>query len=573
MKTYKQFLNEVADQPSKDCIVLAFGRMQPPTIGHAKLLDTAKKLANEHKCRYEIWLSPTHDAKKNPLQPSKKVLWARKILKDSNIFVDETYINTPIRLVKTKNSQYKNIIFVAGSDRVAQYQQMFDSTNGKSFQFDSIQVVSAGERDPDADETSGMSATKLRNAAIERDFDTFKRGVKNLTDPEIHALIKEIRDGLKIKDVKESISGVSLLRNRFYLNEIFRIGQFCQDAAGKYEILDRGANYVTVSNQDGELHKRFIENLHLCEDATIPQHIANAGFSFKGFVPGSAFQANEQAVSAFASTVEKYNDGKIEDAVAILKALKAVDAFLTLTHSIIVHSRHTDDEATNKEMLMHFHAAKASLSRIGEFYHHMDYLDSLKDLVGVAEMGAQSIAEEVKNIKSADRLKVASIIADTLGVETIGSNPEGIVNAALRKAKQKPMMLKGEAMNILQRMLELAKSVDINYDETILKDLIKPKSINEGASVAVNHDSGKVTYGRVKGMHGSVVEVSHRNGKVGFYHQHRVEKLEEKHPLEDLGADQHMDPTPTEPHTAPGHSLQFSNHSHRKMKIKDLADL
>jgi nicotinic acid mononucleotide adenylyltransferase len=568
MKTYKQFLKEASNKT----LVLAFGRMQPPHKGHSKLAEAVKSVAKSNAATYEVWISATQDAKKNPLPVSRKVFWAKKMFNEGNIHAAGGNVKTPIDLLKSKSGKFENIIFVVGSDRVETFQKLFDTYNGKDYNFSSIEVVSAGERDPDADDISGMSATKMRQAALNNDHKLFHSGTVGLSDEESAELMREVRTGLKVKNVSESLVGVSAIRNSFYLNERFRIGEYISDGKNVFEILDRGANYVMAVNESGDLSRHFIENVSVVEDANIPQHQADGKFSFKGFKPGAAFQSNEQAVAAFADTVERYEDGRIKDSVAILKALKSVDAFLSLTHSIIVDQNHPDDEKVNLEMLKHFDSAKSSLSRIGEFAHHMDYMDTLKDMVGVSEIGEPEMNEEIK-FKTADKLKVASIIADTLGVETSGSNPENIVNVTLRKAKQNPQMMRGDALKILTRMLELAKEVDIKYDENILKDKIKPavaestQPLQEGAKVAIKHESGKVTYGKIKGTHGSVVEVSHRNGKVGFYHNHRIEQVEdgaEDAEVTHLGKRSEASP---EQHTATGHGMTFSDHSHRKMKV------
>lgn len=443
MKTYKQFLKEVAAETQHDCIVLSFGRMQPPTIGHAKLADAVKKTAAEHHCSYEIWLSPTHDNKKNPLQSDRKVFWAKKILKEPRVYSDKEYINTPIRLLKTKNNKYKNVIFVAGSDRVKEYEELFASTNGKSFQFDSITVVSAGERDPDADSTSGMSATKIRQAAINNDVESFKAGVKNLTDAEVNELIKELRVGLKIKDLKESIPGVSLLRNRFYLNEIFRVGDWCSDSAGEYEILDRGTNYVTVVNEHGELHKKFIENLQLLEK-TVEEENADFNGTFKGYSVSSEFFQNDEIAKFLTSIVENYNSGKTQDGVAVLKTLKSLDEIVQ-----------------RKNILENVEKLKQCLSRIGEVTN-MKFEKLLKDLT-------EQLAESDDRIKNADKLKVAVIISDTLGGDSsTSSNPETLVNLAIKSALRNPQMKRGASLEIIQRMLDLARQVGIKFDEKLL---------------------------------------------------------------------------------------------------------
>jgi hypothetical protein len=604
MKTYRQFLNEIKQT---ETIVLAFGRMNPPTGGHSILVDKVRMVAKKESCKYEIWLSGTQDAKKNPLTLDRKVYWAKKMFDEKNIHPATAGIRTPIELLKAKSGKYQNVIFIAGSDRVDDFQKLFDQYNGKDYNFAAITVVSAGERDPDSDTASGVSATKLRAAALKNDFDTFKSGLVNLSDAEAKELMQEVRVGLKVKNVSESLIGVSQLRNSFYLNESFRVGQFVSDGAMQYEILDRGTNHVMLVNYQGDISKAFIENLSIVEDADIPQHVQDAQLSFKGFKPGKVFQANEQAVAAFQSTIQRYEDGHIKDSIAILKAMKAVDAFLTLTHNIIVHQEHADDAKVNEQMLQYFETAKMSLSRIGEFMHHMDYMDVLKDMVSVAEVGAPDEVSE-STITTADKLKVATIIADTLGCECTGSNPENIVNTALRMARKNPLMTKGESVKIIRRMLDLAREVGIKYDESIIAESVKhtntldfnskikgmiskptaiPESVAvevgellEGAKVSVTHESGKVTYGKIKGKHGSVIEVSHRNGKVGFYHSHKVQEVQElpesdlktfqdiKQKSMDLGKQIHTDPTPFEKHTQVGHGMTANSNIHRKMKIK-----
>jgi hypothetical protein len=443
MKTYKQFLKEVAAETQHDCIVLSFGRMQPPTTGHAKLAEAVKKTAATNHCSYEIWLSPTNDSKKNPLQHDRKVFWAKKILKEQHIYTDKEYINTPIRLLKTKNNKYKNVIFVAGSDRVKEYEEMFASTNGKSFNFDSIKVVSAGERDPDADDSSGMSATKLRQAAINNDADSFKAGVKNLTDFEVNELIKELRAGLKIKDLKESIPGVSSLRNRFYLNEIFRVGDWCSDAAGEYEILDRGTNYVTVVNEHGELHKKFIENLQLLEKTFEEENVDFNG-TFKGYSVSSEFFESESIAEFSKSIVENYNNGKTQDGVAVLKTIKSLDEIVQ-----------------RKNILENVEKLKQCLSRIGEVTN-MKFEKLLIDLT-------EQIAESDDRIKNTDKLKVAIIISDTLGGDSSSSSsPEALVNLAIKSAMRNPQMTRGASFEIINRMLDLARQVGIKFDEKLL---------------------------------------------------------------------------------------------------------
>ena len=572
MKTYKQFLAE----SEKTTLVLAFGRMQPPTTGHAQLVKKVKEVSKKNAAHYEIWLSATQDTKKNPLPVARKVFWAKKSFDENNIYAAGGAVKTPIDLLKSKSGKYSSIIFVAGSDRVETFQKLFDTYNGKDYTFDSIQVVSAGERDPDADDASGASGTKLRKAALANDADAFFAGTTGLSKGESAELMGELRRGLGVKEVSESTP--RSLRNSFYMNEVFRVGDYISDGNTTLEILDRGTNYVTAVDGCGVLSKHFIDNVSIVEDANIPQHTGDANFEFKGFKPGPAFQANEQAVSAFTTTVERYEDGHIKDAVAILKALKAIDAFLSISHDLISNPK-PDSAQKNAELAQHFSAAKSSLSRIGEFMHHMDYMDTLRDTVAVAEVGAADISEG-QDPKVTDKLKIATVIADTLGADSSGSNADAIVNGALRFARKNSLLTRGESFKIIQRMLELASQVGIRYDEKILQQFAaKNESLLEGSAVKVTHDSGRVSYGKVKGQHGSVVEVSYRNGKVGFHHNHKIEQMGDevdvpalaaKH--SDLGAMQNAGATSKELHTAPGHGLRSSSLHHQHMLVKKMTE-
>ena len=171
-------LRELFEQSSK-VAVLAFGRMNPPTIGHAKLVDKIKSIPGDHF----LFLSHSQDRKKDPLDFNTKLKFANAFF--PGIEIGREGVNTPVVALEYIQSQgYTDVVFVAGSDRVDGFQKLFDTYNGKPdktgkvpFQFDSITVVSAGERDPDADGAEGMSASKMRAAAAAGDIEAFAQGV------------------------------------------------------------------------------------------------------------------------------------------------------------------------------------------------------------------------------------------------------------------------------------------------------------------------------------------------------------------------------------------------------------
>lgn len=178
---------------NKSTAVMAFGRMNPPTIGHAKLVDKIKSFDGDHY----VFLSQSQKPKTDPLAFEDKLRYAKFAFPAINIGHPE--VKTIIQaLQKIEQLGYKNIIYVAGSDRVQSFEELINKYNGKDYTFDSIKVVSAGERDPDADGAEGMSASKMRAAAAAGDLKSFKQGAPR---PEIaDEMFAAVRQGMGIED-------------------------------------------------------------------------------------------------------------------------------------------------------------------------------------------------------------------------------------------------------------------------------------------------------------------------------------------------------------------------------------
>lgn len=186
----------------KNKIVIAFGRMNPPTFsGHGVLVKKVVELAKQGNADHMIVLQATQDKKKNPLSTDRKVYWAKKLFPGVNILGATKQIRTLIDVAKSLTGKYKELVVVAGSDRVEEFKTLLEKYNGKDFNFETITVVQAGERDPDADGAAGMQATKMRKAAVDGDTVAFKTGVgPNLTASEINLLMREIRVGLGLDE-------------------------------------------------------------------------------------------------------------------------------------------------------------------------------------------------------------------------------------------------------------------------------------------------------------------------------------------------------------------------------------
>jgi RNA polymerase sigma factor (sigma-70 family) len=206
------FLRELFEAPSKTAVI-AFGRLNPPTIGHAKLVDAIKSHNGDHY----LFLSQTQKPKTDPLDFATKMKFAKQFFPDVN--VGHQSVRTPVQaLEKMQSLGYTDIIFVAGSDRVDGFQKLFDTYNGQPdksgnvpFKFNSIKVVSAGERDPDADGAEGMSASKMRAAAAAGDLEAFAQGVpdKKLAQ----TMYDAVRKGMGVKD-QETVPEADVVNKR-----------------------------------------------------------------------------------------------------------------------------------------------------------------------------------------------------------------------------------------------------------------------------------------------------------------------------------------------------------------------
>lgn len=208
MKSYTRLLTE----SKKQKIVFIFGRMNPPTIGHEKVINSVKAIARRNSADYAIFLSQSHDSTKNPLTPEVKKKYFDKMFK--NILVDSIKVSpvkTPLEAaVQLYNKGYKDIIFVGGSDRksmgdlLKKYNDV-DSNHGY-YKFNSIEFMSAGDRDPDSDDVSGMSASKVREFVKKGEFNNFKKSVPNLSPNDTKSFFNELRKSMKLDIIRESLT-------------------------------------------------------------------------------------------------------------------------------------------------------------------------------------------------------------------------------------------------------------------------------------------------------------------------------------------------------------------------------
>lgn len=220
---------------------MAFGRLNPPTVGHELLVKAVASLATKHNADHVIFVSRTQDSKKNPLSVDQKVSYARHSFKGMNIVGANDKIRTFIEAAKSLSGRYDNLIMVAGSDRTLEYKQLLDKYNGKDFNFQSILVVSAGERDPDEEGAAGMSASKMRAAAAANDFAKFKQGVPSKMAPAMaKRMFDDVRAGMDLTEETDEV------RELYIKDELFNVGDIVVYENKELSIVVRGSNYVVL---------------------------------------------------------------------------------------------------------------------------------------------------------------------------------------------------------------------------------------------------------------------------------------------------------------------------------------
>ena len=187
-----------------DDVTFTFGRFNPPTIGHEKLMDATKKLGRN----YRVYASHTQDANKNPLDYRTKVNYMKRMFPKHSRSIKSDNVRTAIDVaVKLHDEGFKNLTMVVGSDRVGEFKKLLKKYNGVQsthglYKFKTIKVKSAGERDPDAEGVSGMSASKMRKAAQSNDYKSFAQGLP-LGFRDGKKLFKDVQKNMRVKSFKE----------------------------------------------------------------------------------------------------------------------------------------------------------------------------------------------------------------------------------------------------------------------------------------------------------------------------------------------------------------------------------
>ena len=256
---------------TKGYLTIAFGRFNPPTIGHQQLFDTAALAAQQTEGDFIIVPSRVQDKKKNPLDPDTKISYMRKMFPAYG----EVIVNDPQNVTifdalrKAHNDGYSSIVIVGGEDKIKEFDKLANSYNGKLYEFDSIEVVSSGKVDPDAEGVKGMSSSKLRKAAAEGDFDTFRKGIPQELEPkeviqlfDLTRQFMNIKEGCELWEIAPKLDNQNL-RENYLSNNIFKVGQIVEslNTGLRGKIIRRGTNYLICVTEDNIMFKSWIKDV------------------------------------------------------------------------------------------------------------------------------------------------------------------------------------------------------------------------------------------------------------------------------------------------------------------------
>ena len=257
--------------PEAPGVVVVFGRFNPPTIGHQKLLDKAAKVAEKKGYELRVYPSRSQDAKKNPLTPDMKISYMRQMFPDyADYIIDDKGSKTIFNVLTGANEEgHRNMLIMVGQDRLSEFQGLAHKYNGDLYDYDQLEVVSAGERDPDADDVTGMSASKLRLAAAEGDFKKFAKGVPdslgNMEKMELFNVLRRsmgINEDTEIWEVAPKLDEEGM-RDAYLVDGLYKVGDIVENVNTGLvgEVIRRGTNYVICVTEDEIMFKSWLRDL------------------------------------------------------------------------------------------------------------------------------------------------------------------------------------------------------------------------------------------------------------------------------------------------------------------------
>ena len=264
------------DQSGQGSVSITFGRFNPPTVGHEKLLGRVSREATDGD--YRIYVSQSEDPQKNPMSPNEKVEWMKKSFPEhKDNIVSNPEMRTIFDVLTALNEEgFSEVKIVVGGDRVSEFNSLAQKYNGQAYEFENILAVSAGDRDPDGDGLEGMSASKMRQACADDDFKTFEKGTAAaLGQKEKLRMYKSVRSAMQLEsagdfnDASYNLFEIAPkldpqgLREAYINKQIFNVGTIVENVntgvLGK--IVSRGSNYLIYIDENDTIFRGWLKDL------------------------------------------------------------------------------------------------------------------------------------------------------------------------------------------------------------------------------------------------------------------------------------------------------------------------
>mgnify|MGYP005673281121 FL=1 len=326
IKNFSQYLIEAERE-----VFFTFGRMNPPTIGHGKVFDELAKKSGKND--YKVFLSQVSNPKKDPLSYSDKVKHVRKMFPKHGRSV---IINKGVRtafdaIVELYDQGYRKVNMVVGSDRVREFDTILKKYNGVKgrhgfYNFENINVVSAGERDPDAEGVTGMSASKQRTNAKDNDYTAFSQGVPStMNDKDTRKLFNDVRKGMGLTEEKQFKRHVDLgklneMRENYVKGGLYEIGDTVviksTEEVGIVSVL--GSNYVVVETKDRKLRK-WLQDIEIVEKSLTPAEIKKRDEIKKAMEKDNPNMDKSKKIAIATATAKRVAETIVHDIDALLE--------------------------------------------------------------------------------------------------------------------------------------------------------------------------------------------------------------------------------------------------------------
>lgn len=320
VSSFRQYLVEEQKE-----VFFTFGRMNPPTIGHGKLMNVMSAKAG--KLPYKVFLSQSQDAAKNPLTYVQKIKHVRKMFpKHARSVILNKKIRNAFEAASSLYDQgYNRITMIVGADRVLEFKTLLEKYNGVKgkhgfYNFQTIHVVSAGDRDPDAEGVEGMSASKQRENAKNNDFATFSQGVPStMSSKDARKLFNDVRTGMGLKESHKFKNHIDLgptsdLREKYIEGELFNEGdrvvvKSTQQAGYVHRL---GTNYVIVALDEGRISRQWLNNL-VREEKQPEWGTPESTRKAKKFTPGENVKEQEKKPNELDKAKQQISSEKMRD--------------------------------------------------------------------------------------------------------------------------------------------------------------------------------------------------------------------------------------------------------------------